>query len=162
MAYDHQYHWEALARKDLDWSVTDSRLYNEAFTGCARAIARCAVCLQGDHAANQCPRNPNRPMFGWLPDMAYWPHQYQFAALQPASTSCSTPTAHAPSQEVSRRFNNGHCTKQGRRYAHSCWGCGGPHALINCVQRNGSLVTGQSRSLPRSTASHTQQARLCY
>ena len=31
--YDRQFRREALARKDLNWSVTDSRLYNEAFTG---------------------------------------------------------------------------------------------------------------------------------
>ena len=30
VAYDHQYRREALARKDLNWSITDSRLY-EAF-----------------------------------------------------------------------------------------------------------------------------------
>ena len=33
VAYDRQYRREALARKDLNWSITDPRLYNEAFTG---------------------------------------------------------------------------------------------------------------------------------
>lgn len=33
VAYDRQYHRQALARQDLNWSVTDARLYNEAFTG---------------------------------------------------------------------------------------------------------------------------------
>jgi hypothetical protein len=47
-----QYRRQALERQDLNWSVIDSRLYNEAFTGRARPIARCTYCLQDDHAAN--------------------------------------------------------------------------------------------------------------
>ena len=33
VAYDRQYRREALAQKDLNWSVPNVRLYNEAFTG---------------------------------------------------------------------------------------------------------------------------------
>ena len=33
VAYDRQYRREALARKDLNWSAANPRLYNEAFTG---------------------------------------------------------------------------------------------------------------------------------
>jgi len=29
VSHDHQFRREDLARKDLNWSVTDSRLYNE-------------------------------------------------------------------------------------------------------------------------------------
>ena len=36
VAYDRQYRREMLVRKDLNWSVPNSRLYNEAFTGRAR------------------------------------------------------------------------------------------------------------------------------
>jgi hypothetical protein len=46
VAYDRQYRREALARKDLNWSITDPRLYNEAFTGRARSIARCSYCCK--------------------------------------------------------------------------------------------------------------------
>ena len=60
--WDVQYRREALARKDLNWSMPDSHLYNEAFTGRAKAIARCTYCLQEDHITQACPRNPNRPM----------------------------------------------------------------------------------------------------
>ena len=45
VSYDHQFQRETLARKDLNCSVTDPRLYNKAFTGRARAIARCPFCL---------------------------------------------------------------------------------------------------------------------
>ena len=68
VSYDRQFRREALARKDLNWSVSNARLYNEAFTGRARAIARCSYCLQDDHTATYCPKNPHRPPFGWFPD----------------------------------------------------------------------------------------------
>ena len=71
VAYDRQFRF---ARKDLDWSVPDPRLYNEAFTGRARAIARCSFCLQDGHVTNTCPHNPNRPMYGWSADQSLdWP-----------------------------------------------------------------------------------------
>ena len=70
VSYDRQFRWEALARKDLNWSVTDSRLYNEAFTGRAREIARCPLCLQDDHSAPYCPKNPDRQWFGWFPNVS--------------------------------------------------------------------------------------------
>ena len=57
VSYDRQFRREALARRDLNWSVTDPRLYNEAFTGWARAIARCSYCLQDA----RCPQEPQLP-----------------------------------------------------------------------------------------------------
>ena len=56
--YDRQYRREALARKDLNWSIPNVRLYNEAFTGRARVIPRCTYCLADDHMASNCPTNP--------------------------------------------------------------------------------------------------------
>ena len=57
VSYDLCYRREALARKDLNWSVPDPRLYSEAFTGCAKNIRRCSFCLQDDHDHTTCPRN---------------------------------------------------------------------------------------------------------
>ena len=73
--YDWQFRREALARKDLNWSVPDACLYNEAFTGRACAIPRCSFCLQDDHIVATCPRNPNRAVLGWLPEPLQWPPQ---------------------------------------------------------------------------------------
>lgn len=60
VAYDRRYRREALAQKDLNWSVPNARLY-KAFTGRARPIPCCTYCLQEDHKAQYCPRNPHRP-----------------------------------------------------------------------------------------------------
>lgn len=44
VAYDRCYRREALAQKSLDWSIPNTRLYNEAFTGHAQAIPCCSDC----------------------------------------------------------------------------------------------------------------------
>ncbi len=46
VAYDRQFRREALAKKCLDWSVPDPRLYSETFTGRARSIPRCSLCCR--------------------------------------------------------------------------------------------------------------------
>ena len=57
VAYDRQYRREALARKDLNWSIPYIRHYNEAFTGRAKAIPRCSYCLQDDQPTSMCPKS---------------------------------------------------------------------------------------------------------
>lgn len=67
VAYDRQFRREALAKEDLNWSVMEPRLYNEAFTGWAQSIPRCNFCLQDDHTGQSCPSNPNGSWPGWTP-----------------------------------------------------------------------------------------------
>ena len=71
VAYDHQFRCEVLARRSLDWSVPDPRLYSEAFIGRARSISRCAVSLLDNHLTQDCP-NPDRPWWGWPPRGLPW------------------------------------------------------------------------------------------
>ena len=59
MAYGRLYRREALARKDLNWSVVNSRLYSEAFTGRAKVIPRCRYCLSA-LLKKRCYRNTLR------------------------------------------------------------------------------------------------------
>lgn len=142
--YDRQFRREALARKDLNWSVTDPRLYNEAFTGRARAIARCAFCLQDDHSDAYCPRNPNRPLFGWLPSPTAWPIAAGWPtaqALPPSALGLST-----KSGEICRRFNEGRCKTARCKYQHACSLCHASHPLIECPQRSMFQAQGRSRS----------------
>ena len=132
VSYDYHYRREALARKDLNWSVPDARLYNEAFTGRAKAIRQCLFCLQDDHDQDTCPQNPQRPVLGWLPQMGGWPMP-QSLVTQPMA-----------SREICRRFNEGRCVKQQRcKYIHSCSTCNGPHPQLQCLTRP---PTGRSRS----------------
>ena len=134
VAYDRQYRWEALARKDLNWSATDPRLYSEAFTGRARSIARCNYCLQDDHTAAQCPRNPNPPVFGWFPNPIPWPTRLIGSGLPNPD--------HVQDAQICRRFNEGRCQSSRCRYRHLCTWCRGDHPLISCPRQAGA---GRSR-----------------
>ncbi len=129
--YDRQFRREALARKDLNWSAPNPRLYNEAFTGRARAIPRCSYCLQDDHMASSCPRNP-ASMGAWVPP--FWQGQPH-----------STPGI--PSQEICRNFNSGKCRKANCWYTHACLVCQEPHAAVTCPRKRQSSGRGhRSRS----------------
>ena len=64
VAYDHQIRHDMLARKDLNWSIPNARLYNEAFTGRAKSIPRCPHCLGDNHMGPNCPLNPNPVVLG--------------------------------------------------------------------------------------------------
>ena len=102
----------SLVRKDLNWSFPNSRLLNETFTGCARAIPRCIFCLQDDHSTSTCTINPNRPA-PW--DVSYWPAQTAMGYVP-----CSVQA------EVCLNYNDGRCKKVTCCYQHVCLGCQRP------------------------------------
>ena len=141
VAYDRQFRREMLAGKCLDWSIPNTRLYNEAFTGRARSIPRCPHCLADDHVGVSCPHNPNPPILGWFQGSA--PIQ-----IAPASQLQSTPPKPGAPQEVCRSFNVNRCQSSRCRYSHVCSDCGGAHAALNCPHKQ-STSTGRGPS-PRS------------
>lgn len=152
VAYDRRYRREALAQKDLNWSVPNARLYNEAFTGRARAIPRCTYCLQEDHTAQYCPRNPHRPWFGWLPDPSSWPQ----GPPRPKPTPARAPQQ----QETCRRFNEGRCRSGNCRYSHRCLDCGGPHPRTGCPgNQQGNMFRARSPHRPGQQQPASQAPR---
>ena len=140
VAYDRCYRREALAQKNLDWSMPNARLYNEAFTGHARVVPRCSFCLQEDHVSQACPRNPNRPWFGWTislpPDSPVPSHGIVSGVLPQCKLSPNT------------------C-----RYSHCCTECGGPHPRLQCPRggHRGNYARPRSPiSQPRQPARQAQ------
>ena len=91
-----------LARKDLNWSTPNSRLYNEAFTGRAKVVPQCPHCLGDNHGGATCPHNPAPLVWGWLPDLRQLcvPVQQQLLGghTQPAAD-----------RQVSRNYNDNRC-----------------------------------------------------
>ena len=155
VSYDRQFRREALARNDLNWSVVDARLYNEAFTGRARAIARCSCCLADDHAEASCPQNPNRPVFGWLPSPSPW---QSFPAAHPPPR----PPHHAQQpREICKRYNEGRCKNAHRcRYWHACLDRKTEgHSAAECRHRQarGGRSRSPARAIPRGPAPLNQQ-----
>ena len=114
-----------LARKDLNWSATNPRLYNEAFTGRARTIPRCSHCLADDHHGAACPHNLKPPILGWLqsPSTLHWIQQFQ----QPVPPKIP--------KEVCCNYNANRCRFPRCRYIHACTNCGGPHPALSCSVR---------------------------
>ena len=134
VAYDRLYRREMLAAKNLNWSVPNQRLYSEAFTGRAKRHPQCPHCLSEDHAAAGCPHNPNPPFVRWFQGT---PHlQFGPAASGPPSA------APLKAQEVCRNFNSNRCRFTRCRYLHACTDCSGPHAAVNCPNRQPSSGRG--------------------
>ena len=122
VVYDRQFRRDKLARKDLNWSSPNARLYNEAFTGRAKTIPRCPHCLCEDHAGANCPHNPNPPVLGWFPSQ--FPQPIQPLVAQPHSASQRS--------EVCRNFNEHRCRFARCRFQHICTDCSGPHPALWC------------------------------
>ena len=143
VAYDQQYRRDMLARKDLNWSTPNTRLYNEAFTGRAKIIPRCPHCLSEDHVAASCPHSPNPLLVGWVPDPRSHAPQGHYSMAAPQGTSTQ--------REVCRNFNDNRCRFARCRFQHVCQDCGGPHPAGFCPRRAGPTGVGQpSRGRPPS------------
>ena len=109
VAYDRCYRREALAQRNLNWSVPNASLYNEAFRGRARVVPRCTFCLQEDHVAQYCLRSPSRSWLGWLQGSKF---------AQPPLPQRS-PLARGPqSPEFCCRYNEGTKVQNPRRLCH--------------------------------------------
>lgn len=58
VTYDSCYRRKVAASKSLDWGVIDFTLYNETFTGRAKALARCRYCSSNLHPSHYAPTVP--------------------------------------------------------------------------------------------------------
>ena len=127
VAYDRLYRREMLAKKDLNWSVPNPRLYSEAFTGRAKRHPQCPHCLSEDHEGAGCPHNPNPSFMGW----------FQSASL-PQGPLASPGQTRAPPPEklrdICRNYNGNRCRFTRCRFLHICAECSGPHAVVHCPQ----------------------------
>ena len=161
VAYDRQFRRDMLARRDLNWSTTNARLYNEAFTGRAKIIPRCQHCLCEDHATALCPHNPNPPYMAWFTN-PYHPTPQSFTA--PAPLPAPTPPQ-MPAQgphtrnEVCRGYNDNRCRFSRCRYWHVCSDCFGPHPATLCPRRAlssapGPLGRNRQPNRPRQNQTH--------
>ena len=127
VAYDRQFRREAMARKDLNWSVTNARLYSEAFTGRARAIPRCRYCLSETHELRACPVNPDN--------------------LDP--TTRRQPSLTVSAKDVCQNYNEGRCRYSRCKYQHVCSECYRPHPWSTCPRNTRREDSeGRDRSRP--------------
>ena len=114
VSYNRQFRREALARKDLNWSVTDTRLYSETFTGRARAIPRCSFCLQDDHTGPILSQEPRSAVARLAP------RSYPFSVFPAIWSFNRIASSQKPLAELCRRYNEGQCKQTQCHHAHAC------------------------------------------
>ena len=148
--YDRCYHHQAAAVKTLEWANIDSALYNEAFTGRARSILRCQVCLRDNHTEPECPDRPlltAGPSYGGPGSSARWtPPAY---VGQSRYAQQPTRAGRPGSQEVCQLFNRVRCKAVWCKRRHVCNRCGLPHPEVVC--------TMQARQGDRPRSPHLQR-----
>ena len=112
----------AANRRSFDWAMTDTALYNEAFSGRARALPRCKYCLAKTHRLSDCH-------FGLLEEQpaATFPHML----TPPLNTQAPADRSAAGVVKLCGLFNQpsgNQCSFRWCRYAHICTKCRkGPH-----------------------------------
>lgn len=142
VAYDRQFRRDMLARKDLNWSTPNPRLYSEAFTGRAKIIPRCQHCLSEDHSTALCPHNPTPSYMTWMPAPYLPPPQAALPTVVPFPYAPLSAPAQSSRDEVCRSYNDNRCRFSRCRYLHVCKACAGPHPATACPRRAGALMPG--------------------
>ena len=144
VAYDRQFRKEALGTKSLDWSVSNHRLYSDAFTGRAKAVVRCQHCLSDTHSSQQCPANPNPIPVLYMPDTSRYYHN---TVVPPSWYMPPSPTKNPM---VCRNYNDNRCTYPKCHYIHQCLDCGHPHPYALCPRNPASHTFSAAGNRPRS------------
>ena len=107
--YDRLYRRQAAATRSLSRAIEDQNLYNEAFCGRAKPVARCKVCLSEHHGYVACPGAPHL-LLG-----------------QPEA-----PSSRHNGHEICRRFNQERCFTASCKFRHACSNCSGNHPATTC------------------------------
>ena len=148
--YDMCYRRKASRTRSLCWSQIDSALYHELFTGRARAIPRCTLCLSRNHMAPNCPLFPQQPFYH-----ATAPHHS--LPQTPQQTMLSMPGPQDPT--VCGLFNKregNQCRYKNCRYLHICRLCFDQfrsfqaHPALECHQRQANRQIGPPPFAPRA------------
>ena len=58
--YDANYRQRAAATRNKDWSVIDTTLFSQCFTGRAKKVQGCATCSSIKHDTNDCPHRKGK------------------------------------------------------------------------------------------------------
>ena len=119
VTYDLCYRRQAAATKSLQWSNIDFSLYNETFTGRARALPRCRYCLSEHHRSAECSYAPEVPAFGR--DLPSLPR-----------TMPKSPSSRPQICLLYNSRNGNQCRFRPCRYMHICSICQEAHPAAAC------------------------------
>jgi len=132
VAYDRQYRWETLARKDLYWSIPNLRLYNETFTGMGQVDSEVHLLPTGQPFGSPVSQEPSQTSA-----------KRRYCLADTTNSRVGPP----PSQDICRTYNEGRCRKSQCRYWHACLSCQEAHVAIHCLRSLHQRLRGsRSRS----------------
>ena len=127
VVYDACYRRSAANKRSLDWGIKDTDLYNETFTGRARAISRCSICWSELHSATECDQvNPHKPSTS---------QGGHFRSLRPDDPVCL----------LYNHRNGDRCTFTPCKYGHFCKECGGRHPVTRCPKQKRPYPASERR-----------------
>ena len=117
VTYDTCFRRKAAVSRSTEWGHIDFTLYNETFTGRAKAVARCCHCSSDLHSSQDCSYSSGVPKSGG---------------------SWTRPIRSQPSA-VYQLFNGrtgNRCTFNPCKYNHTCSDCRGRHPVASCRRGN--------------------------
>ena len=130
VSYDSQFRRKAASLKSWDWGIIDSGLYNECFTGRAKAKVVCTHCLSDSHQESQCPLTPGPQVSRIVPNQA--------------SGGPNARSNQSRMVELCGLFNRptgNECKYINCRFAHICSLCrSGPHPASACSKLRRALL----------------------
>ncbi len=145
VSYDIQFRRKAALSRSFNWGEIDTALYNETFTGRAKARGHCRVCFSEAHLEKACPlampepsQWSNAPMSQTSSSHFSYP-QYPGNRPSPRYSMTNRPVQHR-AVEVCGLFNKGECRFKDCKFAHICSLCRtGPHPASRC---SGQIARG--------------------
>ena len=137
VVYDRIYRRRVAAQHSLNWSVVDSALYQQTFTGRALRIQRCTQCFSEHHTSSECPDNPSASQSFTV----IAPTQPQQTALRATGRNDIHPRNDRKQwQDICQNFNQVKCRSRRCKYLHVCNLCQLPHPEVVCP----TAATGSS------------------
>ena len=132
--YDEAFRDKAATTGNRKWSVIDSHLYNQIFTGRARKLPVCTHCGASTHHTEGC-------------SFSGAPAQKRFTGDIVGTGSLQMPTprvarwlGEAAKTDVCWGFNAGHCKYVSTcKFRHMCSFCSGHHPEASCPRKAGEI-----------------------
>jgi hypothetical protein len=137
VTYDTCFRRKAAATKSLDWGQVDFTLYNETFTGRAKALSRCKFCSSEHHTSVECQFAPDaRSGKRTSPKQSGYSGYSKFESNRPSSNVC-----HLFNHRAGNKCRFNPC-----KFFHNCTECGGDHPASQCRPRpqQNKLARGES------------------
>lgn len=125
VTYDTCYRRQAAVTRALDWGQVDFTLYNETFTGRAKAISRCKFCSSEHHSSNECMFAPETPKQSPAPKQGYSRYDRHESSHPSSSFAC----------HLYNSRNGNRCRFSPCKFTHSCAECQGSHPASQCRSR---------------------------